>query len=165
MIQRLMCFVISCVLCAAGNSATLNEKLEANLLCRNDPTKAGSWLYLRIGENSSEATVVLSGEEVGHRIDVQLKVPIDVEGAIASTVTWQGEGDPDAFGAILVAEFEGDYKIVARHLNLVPSGEKDTFKGVFLREISNGTLCAPTILLKPISESRFKLGCGWCNGG
>lgn len=161
-------YILLCILfClgSAGHCATLNERLRENLLCENDPSGAVGWLNPRVGEDSPEAKIISSGEEIEYRIDVRLETPINVEGATTRDVSWQVEGGPEPFGAIIFAEFRGSHKTVAERLELRPSANEEFYKGVQIREVPDGSLCPPTIMLKPISKTRFLLGCGWCNGG
>lgn len=165
-VMRRICFVVLMLasgLATAKEREPLNEKLARVLLCENEPSSAVSWLNPRVGEDSDEAKITSSGEEIEYRIDVQLKEPIRISGASTDNVTWQVEGSD--FGGIIYAEFEGDPQEVAEALKLHEAKGEELQMGKFLREIPDGSLCPPTILLTPTSGSHFKLGCGWCNGG
>ena len=59
----------------------------------------------------------------------------------------------------------GDARTAVAALRLRRAQGEETHMGRFLREMADGSLCPRTILLTPVSGSRFLLGCGWCNGG
>lgn len=146
---------------SAEEGTTLNARLQKALLCESEPQNVVLWLHPKVGEDSTEAKIVASGEDIEYRIDVLLRKPIELAGASTKTVTWQVEGEKN-FDGIVFAEFVGNSSLVASHLALHYTKDKDANFGKYSREIPDGNLCPPTIMLSPISESRFMLGCGWC---
>ncbi len=149
---------------AAGEAGSLRPGLEQALLCGRQPEQVIDWLSARVGEDGSEGRVSASGEELDYRIEVALKAPIRIAGARTHKVVWHVEGQPD-FGGIIFAEFTGDARTAVAALRLRRAQGEETHMGRFLREMADGSLCPRTILLTPVSGSRFLLGCGWCNGG
>lgn len=148
----------------AAESLTLTTRLEQTLRCEGEPANAVEWLEPLVGKNHSEATIVESGEEIEYRIDAKLKQPLLLAGASTSTVTWQVVSEHENFGGVVFAEFEGDAEVVAKNLELRRAEDNDLM-GTFRREVSDGSMCPPTVLLTPLTGKRFLLGCGWCNGG
>jgi hypothetical protein len=148
----------------AAESPKLTTQLEQALQCEGEPSSIVDWLHPLVGQNHTEATIVESGEEIEYRVDAKLKQPLMLAGARTSTVTWQVASEHENFGGIVFAEFDGDADAVARSLSLRRAADENLM-GTFRREVPDGSLCPPTVLLTPLTGKRFLLGCGWCNGG
>ncbi|MCU0755582.1 MAG: hypothetical protein MUE46_10750 [Xanthomonadales bacterium] len=147
----------------AAEPPTLGTRLEQALRCEGQPSNVVSWLDPLVDKDHPDAAITASGEELDYRIDVQLKQPLEIAGAQTRTVTWQTDGADKRFGGIVYAEFEGDAAAAAKALSLTAHANEDRM-GDYRREVPDGNLCPPTVLLTPTERGRFLLGCGWCNG-
>lgn len=161
--RLLLCSLIALAGPAHAADPTLGARLEQALRCEGEPATTVSWLEPLVGKTHPDATITASGEELDYRIDVQLRQRLTIAGAATSTVSWQVGGEDKRFGGVVFAEFEGDAAAVAKALSLIRHPDEDGM-GVYRREVPDGNLCPPTVLLTPTERGRFLLGCGWCNG-
>jgi hypothetical protein len=70
------------------------------------------------------------------------------------------------FAGYLYARFKGDYRETVKLLKLQADKSKgDEKRAHFVSSQAPQNACPPTIMLTPLENGEFLLGCGWCNGG
>lgn len=142
----------------------VGDRLAKAIQCQGEPQSAVSWLGEMVGQDDADAKITASGEDLAYRIDVTLARPITLAGASATSAVWAVEGIED-FSGVVYARFSGDAAAVAKQLELGAAKADAVLLGKFQREVPDGSMCPPTILLQPLQGTEFLLGCGWCNGG
>ncbi|MFN0118036.1 MAG: hypothetical protein ACKVQC_07095 [Elusimicrobiota bacterium] len=103
------------------------------------------------------------GEEMNHSNILVLRRPLEISGALTSSIIGELGKSNDEFEGLIYGRFHGDFKKVVKDLGL---RESKSSVGKYTREIPDpNTGCPKTIGLTPKEGDEFLLGCGWCNGG
>ncbi|HVR97374.1 MAG TPA: hypothetical protein VMW27_12215 [Thermoanaerobaculia bacterium] len=163
---------IACAAPAAGTAEpTPQALLEDAILCQGDPLAAVRKMTAG-GPSSFDRGFAAAtfGEEMDEMNVVILRSPLEIAGAKTSAVLMTFAQSED-FGALVYGRFRGDYRQAVSALKLVPTAKKDGLRlGQFTRALAVGAdgrpdkVCPMTIVLNPLENGTFLLGCGWCNG-
>jgi hypothetical protein len=160
----------------SGNPA-LADAARADLLkavtCEGGPLDIVRGLSDQGSANfaSGIATATLSSAEMPVEVIV-LEQPLVFHEARAHVVIGDVDGQTLLLpGAAVFASFDGDYRKVVAALGLQPDAPGGAWDGVEFtdaaakaRAAKGDEVCPATILLTPVDDTRFTLGCGWCNG-
>lgn len=158
------CFFLVAALLHFSTYASENpveKTLRDALVCKGAPEKA---VYDLVEKNNNfQAGYAASafGEGTSYKAIVILNKPIVIASATTYAVISETDNSHFDFGAFTYSKFSGDYRKVLALLRLVPAKTPKTALGKY---VSNQSACPNSILLTPLANGEFLLGCGWHNG-
>jgi hypothetical protein len=155
----------------AAGAEPVQPRLRAALTCQGDALGAIYALEEGGSQFAQGYAIASIGEELDSQVLVVLEQPLTIAGASTQLVRG-GPSTPEAgFGGLVYARFRGDHAAVVKELNLhAPAADAPTPElGRFQRAVplagEESSMCPPMIVLTPLEDGEFLLGCGWCNGG
>jgi hypothetical protein len=154
-------------------AAAARADLLKAVTCDGDPLERVRHLAAKGAADfpSGIATATLAADETPVEV-VVLAEPIAFHDARARVVFGDAEQQTGLFpGAIVYAAFDGDFRQAVAALGLQPNAPGGEWEGVGFTDAAAkrkanpaDVVCPPTVLLSPIDDRHFYLGCGRCNG-
>lgn len=159
---RVLLIIAASFLCQPSLAdSSVNQLLIDAIRCKGRPEGAVHNL-IKSGENFKHGYAAYGfGEETSYRAIVILESPLKVGSATSYAVISELENSNYNFAAYTYARFKGDYREAVSNLKLIKNTNKESSMGEF---VSNPKFCPQTILLTPMENGEFLLGCGWPNG-
>lgn len=151
---------------AHAGESDVHRELSDALMCKANPAEALYGLVQRGSDFKSGYAAHGFGDGTSYKAVVILRKPLQLADAKASAVISETENSHVNFAAFTYARFEGDYREVVKTLKLQAAEPyTDTSLGRFVSRQASPSQCPPAVILTPVDEKHFLLGCGWCNGG
>lgn len=152
----------------AMNVRSPKDSLKDALLCRGNSLDIIRQMT-KSQVFTDEIATTTWGDELDERNVVIVKGGLSIAGAKTYAVISSFDSPYASFGGIVSAEFTGNYEAVIKELGLKPVtvADGETALGKFALPKPTGEeneICPPTIVLTPLFDGKFLLGCGWCNG-
>jgi hypothetical protein len=145
--------------------------LQGALVCTSHPVKTVEKIAARGSDFAAGFSAVSFGSGTDQRTVIALKTPLTIAGATTSAVVVETTPSHEDFGGIVYGRFTGDIKRVTAELKL--GAHRDlagVAMGAYERQLTvepggaPAQVCPMTIVLTPLSNREFLLGCGWCPG-
>ena len=146
---------------------TSTQRILADaILCKANPETAVHELVAKGSDFDAGYAAYGFGEGLSHKAVVILKTPLRIGDASAEAVVTEPESTQFEFSAFTYARFKGDYRAVVEALQLQTEESDAPYSlGHYVSRQLRPDTCPPTIVLTPLDDGEFLLGCGWCNGG
>jgi hypothetical protein len=103
------------------------------------------------------------GEEMDTISGVALTASLKIGTASTHNVITSTMSFHEGFGALVFAQFDGDYKAVVAEYKLKRAKPDESFKRA-LDVKGPDEVCPMTLELLPQEDGHFLFGCSWCNG-
>jgi hypothetical protein len=150
----------------ANEIETITKNLSNAIVCKSNPANAVYELVQKGSNFKLGYSAYGFGEGTGYKAVAILNEPLALYGSTTFAVISETESSYFNFAAFTYGKFEGDYTQIVKALNLKPASPfTEESLGQFVSNQPESNSCPKTIVLTPMENGYFLLGCGWCNGG